>query len=167
MSSDIEYFRKDPDHCMVAWKRALVWYSVGEVDEPQVDEMMGYFDQMAARYPDGFCFALYAKDSCKLPNASGRKAASTMFAAQKDRLSGMAALFEGHGFFMASARAVLSTMLALARQPFETHVSGDLAETCAWLCARTPDLRELPDGAVQLAAILEQIASEHASLAAA
>lgn len=167
MKGDIEYFRRDADHCIAAWNRALVWYSVGEVDEPEVEEMMRHFDTMAARYPDGFCFALYAKDTCKLPNARGRRAASKMFAAQKDRLSGMAALFEGHGFFMASARAILSTMLALARQPFETNVSGSLEETCKWLCERTPRLKQMPDGPNQLAEALHKIAAEHADLAAA
>ena len=147
---------------MVAWKRLLVWYSVGDVGPLQVDEMSRCFDIMAERYPDGFCFVLYARDNCKLPGAAGRRAASTMFAAQKGRLTGMVALFQGHGFFMASARAILSTMLALARQPFPSQVSGEPNEAMAWLCERTPELRELEDGAAQALAVLNHIHADHA-----
>lgn len=167
MSDSIDYLRRDADHVMAAWNRMLVWYSVGEVDEPQVRDMTRCFDVMAERYPDGFCFVLYAKDTCKLPNSAGRKAASLMFAAQKERLTGMVALFQGHGFFMASARAILSTMLAIARQPFESQVSGDPVTSTLWVASRTPELSNMPDASSRMCAVLEQIANEHAALSAA
>ena len=164
MAEEIEYFRRDHDHCMVAWNRLLIWYSFGKVEPIEVDEMTGYFDVMAERFPDGFGFMLYASQDCQLPTQTGRRAASQMFAKQKGRLHGMVAVFEGHGFFMATARAIVSTMLALARQPFETHVSGNIEDSLAWLCARTPQLRDAPDAAQRAKDTFTEIARVHAQL---
>ena len=167
MASGIEYLRRDSDHCIAVWKNVLVWFSVGEVGGVEADKALQYFDMMAKRHPEGFCFALYAKDTCKLPNAAARHASKSVFEAQRGRMTAMAALFEGHGFFMSSCRAILSTMLAVARQPFESRVSGDVDEISAWVCTMLPGLRDLPDAAAELAEVYREVAAEQASIAAA
>lgn len=152
-----EMLLKDADHCVAVWKNVLVWVSVGPVHVSHarlIDDTLGRID---AQHPGTAVFLLIGPRGGKLPGTEARRAVSDVLKKRGSTLQGVAAAFEGSGFWTSTGRAVISGIVAMARQPFSFKVFSTRDEAIDWLATDLKDERGEPFRRQELAAVAAEL----------
>lgn len=107
--------------------------------------------EVANQYPNGFGVLIVVPHNAVPPSDAARAAIHAALVQLRSNIRCMCWLIEGSGFQAAMARAVLTSMRFLSRDPYTRHVSVDLQHALTWMLSQLTSgparLEEVPTAA--------------------
>ena len=162
-STDLEVLRLEPRvFAYCGWRNFSIGVWVGQATLPAVEGMLRMSEDLELRFPNGRSSVLFVTDKVPAPTQEARQAFARAYT---PKLSCMAMVLEGDGFWASGIRSMSANVHRSADTPALLRVNNDIEQVVAWLPQQHLAHTGVNVSADELARVLRSARAEAEALA--